>query len=77
MNIHSQKIELAQLIFSIDDKAILKKVKEVLIPSKDSVLDALHDDVRKSVNIAIKQLEEGKGIPHKEAVRKIKQWQKK
>lgn len=77
MNIHSQKIELAQLIFNIDDKAILKKVKEVLSPKKSTAFDSWQNDMQQSVDIAIKQLDEGKGISHKEAVRKIRQWQKK
>ena len=77
MNIHSQKIELAQLIFNIDDKAILKKVKEVLEPKKTSVFDSFQTEIQKSVDIAIKQLDEGKGIPHKEVMKKIRQWQKK
>lgn len=77
MNIHSQKIELAQLIFNIDDKAILKKVKEVLSPSKDSILDSLHDDVKKSVEISLKQFENGEYKSHEEVMKKYKKWLKK
>ena len=77
MNIQAQKIELAQLIFNTNDKSVLKKVKEALLSSKDSLLDDLHDDVRKSVEVSLKQLKNGEYVSHEEVMKKHKKWLKK
>ncbi len=77
MNINTQKIEIAQLIFNTDDKSILKRVREVLNESHTGFMNHLTDDIKTSVLKSIKQLDEGKGIPHDEALKKIKKWQKK
>ena len=49
--------------------------KNLFIKSKQSILDTLHDNVRKSVEISIKQLENGEYISHEEVMKKIKLWQ--
>lgn len=77
MNIQAQKIELAQLIFNTNDKSVLKKIKEALMSSQPDLMDELHDDIKADVLVSMKELKEGKGIPHETAMKKIRKWQNK
>ena len=77
MNINAEKIELAQLIFSIENKITIKKIKNLLKAEEPDLWDELHDDVKLAVDESIKQLDTSKGIPHNLAVKKLSRWVKK
>lgn len=77
MNIQAQKIELAQLIFNTNDKSVLKKIKEALLSSQPDLMDELHEDVKKSVGVSLKQLKNGEYVSHDNVMKKHKKWLKK
>jgi len=77
MNINAEKIELAQLIFSIENKITIKKIKNLLKAEEPDLWDELHDDVKLAVDESIKQLDAGKGVPHNLAIKKLSRWVKK
>ena len=76
MNILAEKIELAQLIFTIQNKVTINKIKKFIASEQPDLWDELNDNVKADVEIAIKQLDKGEGIPHSQAVKKLKRWVK-
>ena len=53
------------------------KMRKNIIPKKTiDLLNELHPDIRKEVEIAIKQLDNGERIPHNQAIKKLKRWKK-
>jgi len=53
------------------------KIQKKFTPIKKTDLwNELHDDVKADVEIALKQLNKGEGIPHCQAVKKLKRWKK-
>ena len=77
MNIAASKIELAKQILNINDKSLIRQVKALLQVQKDDWYDELPDHVKQSVEKSEKQIANGEGIPHKEAMKKYKKWLKK
>jgi hypothetical protein len=62
MNIQSEKVELIRLITDIKSEKILKKVREVLVPSKKSDSANIAPAMAKRLNESRKQIKEGKGV---------------
>ena len=67
-----------QKYVSVADEKSLRIVKAVLeIEQEEDWWDTLPDNVKKSVETAIKESDEGKTIPHEQVMKMYKQWLKK
>lgn len=57
------------------DDHVVKMVYSLLEADReDDWWDDLPKEVQKSIDKAIKELDEGKGIPHEEVMKKYKKW---
>ena len=77
MSIQSDKIELVQMVLSINDKSLIKKVKSVIQAGQPDFWDELDNEVKADVLEAIKELDNGGGKPHKQVMKKHEKWLKK
>lgn len=60
------------------DEKSLRMVQAILeIEQDEDWWDSMPDNVRKSVETAIKESDEGKTVPHEEVMKMYKQWLKK
>ena len=67
--------DIQQKVATIESQEILKELQEVideLLLSNQQSTDELPLHVLNSINISIKELEEGKGIPHEEVIQEIR-----
>jgi hypothetical protein len=74
MNLQAEKLELVRMILDVEDKSILKRIKSLIETEEDDFWDELHDDVKAGIEEGIAQLERGEGIPHEEAIKRLKRW---
>jgi len=75
MNIEAEKLKLVQMILNINSETTIDKIKALLKNDAEvDFWDELHDDVKAGVEEAIKELDEGGGIPHSEAIKMLKKW---
>lgn len=75
MNIEAEKLKLVQMILNINSETTIDKIKSLLKNDAEvDFWDELHDDVKAGVEEAIKELDEGGGIPHSEAIKMLKKW---
>ena len=72
MNIQAQKIELAKMILSIENKSVLQQIKEVLTASKTDWWDELSDQEKASIDEGIALADKGKLIHHEQVMKKVK-----
>lgn len=71
MDIQSSKIELAKLILSIDNPEMIQKIKDFLKKETSQERVKLTKYEKKEIEIALKQLDEGKGISFDDFVKKV------
>jgi predicted transcriptional regulator len=76
MNTSTAEIKnyLHKLIVETDDVSILSKVQAYFTTLKSKNVDwwdTISDQEKEAVNIGLKQLENGEGIPHEEVKRKV------
>ncbi|UXE66045.1 MAG: hypothetical protein KA713_16500 [Chryseotalea sp. WA131a] len=67
--------DIQQKVATIESQEILKELQEVideLLLSNQQSTEELPLHVLNSINISIKELEEGKGIPHEEVIQEIR-----
>ncbi len=74
MNISQQKVQLSKAILNSENPALLKHIKAVVDSYKTDLWDELSDYQKLCVTQAKAQLKSGKGIPHKEVMKKYKKW---
>ena len=77
MNLAATKIELAQQILNTDDISLIKEIKALLSRHESNWWEELPDEVKKSIKVSLKQIERGETIPHKDAMKRIKEWSRK
>lgn len=68
-----EKTELARLLLSSDDESVIRQIKNLLINQID-IWDRLPDEVKEDIEISLKQLDKGLGIPHKDIMQKYDKW---
>lgn len=73
MNIEAEKISLAKLLFETEDINVLNQVKEILSKENEKAdfWDELSDAQKEEINLGLKQLDAGDGIPYEEVLKKI------
>ncbi len=65
---------LHKLIVETDDISVLNKVQAYFTTLKSKNVDwwdTISDQEKDAINIGLKQLKDGKGVPHKEVKRKV------
>lgn len=70
MNIETRKINLAQLLFTIQKEDILDMVEDVL---KRETAHSITKEQELAIDEGLKSLEEHGGIPHEEVMNRTKQ----
>jgi hypothetical protein len=73
MNIEAEKISLVKLLLDTEDINVLNQVKKILSKEneKGDFWDELSDAQKEEINLGIKQLDAGEGIPYEEVLKKI------
>lgn len=71
MDIKTSKIELAKLVLSINNGEFIQKITDFINKEKDDFWNDLTYDEQQEIKKGIAQLDEGKGIPYDEVVKKI------
>lgn len=74
MNISQQKVQLTKAILASENPALLKHIKAVVDSYNTDLWDELSDYQKLCVSQAKEQLKNGKGIAHKEVMKKYKKW---
>lgn len=78
MDLHAEKIKLAQYILSINSEKAIKRIKNFIIDQKqDDFWNELPRKIQLEVEEAISQLENGEGVSHDKAMKKYEKWLKK
>lgn len=72
MEIQTTKIELLKLILSIENPAVLQKIKTLLLDEEQEYLMPLSDIERKEIQLGIQQLNGGERISFDEFLAKVK-----
>ncbi len=74
MTLQTDKIQLAKMILSVDDKSILKQIKDVLNASKSDWWDNISKEEKLSIEEGLKDLSSGKKSSHESVMKKYKKW---
>jgi hypothetical protein len=78
MNIQAEKISIIEHLLAVQDEKLLMAVKNLLEfgISRQDVLQKKYEDlpghVRESISVSLRELEEGKGIPHEAVMSELK-----
>lgn len=74
MNLQAEKIKIAQTLLGTNSEALIKQVKALLNFHQTDLWDELSDYQKACVKEAKQEITKGKGIPHKEVMKKYKKW---
>ncbi len=78
MNIQAEKLNIIQQLLGVQDETLLSALKNLLdfagrnhgkVPDRYADLPA---NVRKSIEVSIRQLEAGQGVPHQKVMSGLK-----
>jgi len=72
MEIQTTKIELLKLILSIENPAVLQKIKTFLLDESEGYLTPLTNVEKQEIELGIEQLERGERIAFSEFLAKVK-----
>lgn len=78
MNLQAEKISIIEHLLAVQDEKLLMAVKNLLefgVAYQDVLqekFDDLPEHVRESISISIRELEEGKGIPHEAVMSELR-----
>ena len=68
----TEREELAKIILSTEDEHLLDQIKDVI--DGDNSYDDLPGKVKDDIQVSIKEIEAGLGIPHSQVMDKYKKW---
>lgn len=74
MSIQSDKIAIAKTLLETSNKQLIQQMKAVIKAYETDLWDELSDYHKKIIAQSVKELDEGKGIPHKQVMKKYKKW---
>jgi len=77
MSLYAEKVKLSQMILNIESKHLIKKIKNLIKTEDADLWDELNDDVKADIELALKELDNGGGIPSDQAMKKYVKWLKK
>ncbi len=72
MSLQTEKINIAKLVLSIENKSVLKQVKELLNATKSDWWDGISKSEKTLFEEGIKAVELGKTKPHKEVMKRFR-----
>ena len=75
MNLQTEKIKIAQTLLATNSEALIKHIKALLNTYEaDDLWDELSDYQKACVKDAKQEIAKGKGVSHKEVMKKYKKW---
>jgi predicted transcriptional regulator len=69
MNLQAEKIQLAKMVLSIENKSIVQQIKDVLYSSKADWWNTISKEEQKVIKEGIADLDNGLSKPHKEVMK--------
>lgn len=69
MSLQSEKLEIAKLVLSTENKSVLMQIKTIFETEKIDFWNELPDKVKQDVNEALTQSKAGLGKPHNEIMK--------
>jgi hypothetical protein len=72
MSLAELKVFISQRIFDTGDLVVLKKVLDLLDEEYPSLLDDMPESVRLDLELSLKELDEGLGVPNDEVFKRVK-----
>jgi hypothetical protein len=77
MSLYAEKVKLTQMILNIESKGLIEKIKKLIKTEQADLWDELHDEVKAEVELAVKELDNGGGIPNEQVMKRHEKWLKK
>jgi hypothetical protein len=77
MNLSATKLKLSKQLMDTQDAGILNHIKAVFLTQSEDWWEQLPEEIKKSVNIALKQSDSGLTVTHSEAMKQLRKWSKK
>ncbi len=75
MNIQTEKLELIKMLMSIQDAAVLKKIKTLLEKEQEQdFFDNLNKEQIASIERGLDDIAKGRTIPHAQAKKRYQKW---
>ncbi len=74
MSLQTEKLEIAKLVLSTENKSVLQQIKTIFATEKIDLWDELPDKIKRDVEEALLQSKAGLGKPHNEVFKKYKKW---
>ena len=71
MDLQTAKIELTKLILSIENPAIIERIKDLLINETSDFWSELTKEEKEEIKLGIQQLNEGQRISFKDFLKKV------
>lgn len=72
MKIEDKKLEIIEWLIHVQDKSVLNQI-DFLRKSEEIKWSSLSDKEREAIEQGIKELEDGKGIPHKHVMKDLRE----
>lgn len=77
MNLAATKLELTKQLLNTKDTGIINHIKAVFETRTEDWWNELPDEIKTSLDRALKQSEKGETKPHTEVMKKYRKWLKK
>jgi len=74
MSIIERRKRLLQQLSEVEDESVLVTIEEIIRQTQVNEPIELSDKQRAAIAEAIKELDEGKGVPHDEAMKRMDEW---
>ena len=74
MSFYAEKVMLTQLILNIESKPLLEKIKDLIKSEEVDLWDELNDEIKKDVDLAIQELDNGGGVANDVVMKKYQKW---
>ncbi len=75
MNIQAEKLELIKMLVTIQDSALLKKIKKLLEKEQsDDFFCNLSNEQIASIERGLEDVKKGKTIPHEKVKKRYSKW---
>lgn len=74
MSLQTDKIRLAKMILSVENKSIIQQIKDVLNATKSDWWDEISTEEKSAIKEGLSDLNKGKKISHENVMKKYKKW---
>lgn len=73
MNIEAEKLELMRLLIDTQDEELINDLKSVFQQREHDFWDELPESVKESIEISLKQIENGELIDHETVIKNVRE----